>query len=49
MSTLLELTGTFKSIPPEARLAVALVGSLCVQTVCLVAALVGACRTLVMV
>lgn len=45
----MELTGTFKSVPSEARLALAPVGSLCVQTVCMEAALVCACLTLVMV
>lgn len=45
----MELTGTFKSIPSETRLALAPVGSSRVQAVCVVAALVGACPTLVMV
>lgn len=43
------LTRTFESIPSEARLALALVGPLSVQAVCVVAALVGVCCTLVMV
>lgn len=45
----MELTGTFKSIPSEARLALALVGSLSVEAVGVVAASVGLFCTLIMV
>lgn len=43
------LTGTFESIPSEARFALALEGPSSVKAVCVVAALVGVCCTLVVV